>query len=178
MAARQLDALLAAAGIDPADGVQVASADRLAGIPFDPALPLIVLAAPDRATTSESAVLPGRHARRTPLELLRALYPPRHALRRPLAERRAAALGWADPPAWRRATGWCPRWRRSTTWPACMAWPPSPPACAPPTAARGIGARRTPPASFVLEEAYEMVDAIEQGSSSDLAEDLATSSCR
>ena len=31
---------------------------------------------------------------------------------------------------------------------------------------------------FVLEEAYEMVDAIEQGSSSDLAEELATSSCR
>ena len=44
MAARQLDALLAAAGIDPADGVQVAGVDRLAGVPFDPALPLIVLA--------------------------------------------------------------------------------------------------------------------------------------
>ena len=49
VAARQLDALLAAAGIDPADGVQVASADRLAGVPFDPSLPLIVLAAPDQA---------------------------------------------------------------------------------------------------------------------------------
>src|SRR5262245_34476132 len=83
MTGRSLDALLAAAGIDPGDGVQAARADRLASVPFDPSLPLIVLAA-EPATDADPAtpvVLPGRHARRTPLELLRALYPAAHELR-------------------------------------------------------------------------------------------------
>ncbi|HET9540963.1 MAG TPA: nucleoside triphosphate pyrophosphohydrolase [Candidatus Limnocylindria bacterium] len=172
MAARQLDALLAAAGIDPADGVQVASVDRLAGVPFDPSLPLIVLAAPDQATASEPTVLPGRHARRTPLELLRALYPHGHTLRPlPSGEPRRldelthadlAAGDWLVPSlapidnlasphgmaaisARLRASDGCPWDRRQTH------------------------ASLRP---FVLEEAYEMVDAIEQGSASDLAEEL------
>ena len=172
MAARQLDALLAAAGIDPAHGVQVASADSLAAVPFDPSLPLIVLAASDQAAELESTVLPGRHARRTPLELLRALYPHGHALR-PLPSgepRRLDAVTDADlaagdwlipavPPldnlasphgmaaisARLRAHDGCPWDRRQTH------------------------ASLRP---FVLEEAYEMVDAIEQGSASDLAEEL------
>jgi hypothetical protein len=77
VAARQLDALLAAAGVDPAAGLQVASADRLAGVAFDPSLPLVVLASPaGSAPVAGPMVLPGRHARRTALELLRALYPP------------------------------------------------------------------------------------------------------
>ena len=174
MAARQLDALLAAAGIDPGDGVQVARLDRLAGLAFDPSLPLILLAAapPEATAGSEAAVLPGRHARRTPLELLRALYPPGHVLR-PLPEgdeRRLDALsdrelargdwlvpalapldnlasphGMAAISARLRAPDGCPWDRRQTH------------------------ASLRP---FVLEEAYETVDAIEQGSSSDLAEEL------
>ncbi|HEX5579160.1 MAG TPA: hypothetical protein VFY43_05790, partial [Candidatus Limnocylindria bacterium] len=91
MATRQLDALLAAAGIDPGDGVQVARADRLAGVPFDPSLPLIVLSVPSDGSRAADAVLPGRHARRTPLELLRALYPAAHPLR-PLPDGAARRL--------------------------------------------------------------------------------------
>jgi tetrapyrrole methylase family protein/MazG family protein len=174
VAARQLDALLAAAGIDPADGVQVASADRLAAVPFDPSLALIVLAAPDRSAEVEAVqpVLPGRHARHSALELLRALYPPGYVLRRlPDGERRhldsvteddlaggdwllpalapldnlASPHGMAAISARLRAHDGCPWDRRQTH------------------------ASLRP---FVLEEAYEMVDAIEQGSASDLAEEL------
>jgi tetrapyrrole methylase family protein/MazG family protein len=172
--AGSLDVLLAAAGIDPADGVQVAAADRLAGVPFDPSLPLIALAVASAggAEASATEVLPGRHARRTPVELLRALYPPGHLLR-PLPEgepRRLDVLsdaelaggdwlipalapldnlasphGMAAISARLRAPDGCPWDRRQTH------------------------ASLRP---FVLEEAYEMVDAIEQGSASDVAEEL------
>src|SRR6185503_6795980 len=40
---RGVDRLLAAAGLDPALGVQVVSGRRLASIPFDPSLPLVLL---------------------------------------------------------------------------------------------------------------------------------------
>jgi tetrapyrrole methylase family protein/MazG family protein len=179
VAARSLDALLAAAGIDPASGVQAASAERLAGVAFDPSLPLIVLAAvpaagapADGAPVAEPSLLPGRHARRTPLELLRALYPHGHVLRplpagqpRPLdslTDAELAAGDWLVPAlepldnlasphgmaaisARLRAPDGCPWDRRQTH------------------------ASLRP---FVLEEAYEMVDAIERGSPSDLAEEL------
>ena len=175
MAARQLDALLAAAGIDPADGVQVASADRLAGVPFDPSLPLIVLAAPVRApmpTAPRSAVL--LRPARAPHAAGAAACPlsprPRPAA---AAGRRAAAAGWLTD-AELAAGDWLV------------------PALAPldnlasPHGMAAISARLRAPDGcpwdrrqthaslrpFVLEEAYEMVDAIERGSPSDLAEEL------
>jgi len=174
LAGRSLDAILAAAGIDPGAGVQVARADRLAAIPFDPSLPLIVLAAEsaDDSDPAAAGMLPGRHARHTPLELLQALYPAAHPLR-PLPRGQAVALevvsaadlaagdwlipalapldnlasphGMAAISARLRAPDGCPWDRRQTH------------------------ASLRP---FVLEEAYEMVDAIERGSSSDLAEEL------
>jgi tetrapyrrole methylase family protein / MazG family protein len=170
--ARQLDALLAAAGIDPAEGVQVASLDRLAGLPFDPALPLIVLASSDRAAELQPAVLPGRHARRTPLELLRALYPHGHILR-PLPDGEARGLETMTDPD--LATG---DWLIPAVAPldnlasphgmaAISARLRAPDGC--PWDRRQTHASLRP---FVLEEAYEMVDAIEQGSPSDLAEEL------
>jgi tetrapyrrole methylase family protein/MazG family protein len=174
MAARTLEALLAAAGIDPADGVQAAAADRLAAVPFDPSLPLLVLrASPDSPPAdTAAAVLPGRHARRTARDVLLALYPAGHPLRplpngqpRPLSDVTDAELTAEDwlvpalPPldnlasphgmaaisARLRATDGCPWDRRQTH------------------------ATLRP---FVLEEAYEMVDAIERGTPADLAEEL------
>jgi tetrapyrrole methylase family protein/MazG family protein len=170
-AAPSVDALLAAAGIDPADGVQIVSVDRLASVPFDPALPLVILAAPgDRSPVSTT--LPGRHARSTALGVLTALYPPGHQLRplpagepRPLdglSEGELAVADWLVPPlppidnlasphgmaaisARLRALDGCPWDRRQTH------------------------ASLRP---FVLEEAYETVDAIERGSAADLAEEL------
>ena len=43
---RSLDALATAAGVDPATGLQVVSATRLASVAFDPSLPLIILRGP------------------------------------------------------------------------------------------------------------------------------------
>jgi tetrapyrrole methylase family protein/MazG family protein len=169
-AALSVDALLAAAGIDPADGVQIVSVDRLASIPFDPALPLVILAA--AGDRSPAPTVPGRHARSTPLSMLVALYPHGHPLQplpagEPrqldrLSEEELAAADWLVPPlppidnlasphgmaaisARLRAADGCPWDRRQTH------------------------ASLRP---FVLEEAYETVDAIERGSAADLAEEL------
>jgi MazG family protein len=90
-APRSLDALVAAAGVDPADGLQVVAADRLPGVAFDPSAPLLVLAGAPRPG-AEPAVLPGRHARRDGVAVLRALYPDDHGLVR-LADGAAATIG-------------------------------------------------------------------------------------
>jgi tetrapyrrole methylase family protein/MazG family protein len=169
-AAPRVDALLAAAGLDPADGVQVVSVERLASVPFDPALPLVVLAAAEGR--SPGGALPGRHARSSALGVLESLYPHGHQLQplpsgapRPLdalSEGELAAADWLVPSlppidnlasphgmaaisARLRAADGCPWDRRQTH------------------------ASLRP---FVLEEAYETVDAIERGSAADLAEEL------
>lgn len=166
-----VDALLAAAGIDAADGVQVVGVDRLASVPFDPGLPLVVLPATG-GVQARSQVLPGRHARNGPRDVLLALYPHGHRLtplpdgsQRALEELSAAELAgsaWLVPPlplldnlasphgmaaisARLRAPDGCP-WDRKQTHASLR--------------------------PFVLEEAYETVDAIDQGSAADLAEEL------
>lgn len=167
---RGVDRLLAAAGLDPADGVQVVAAARLASVAFDPSLPLVLLAGP--AAEPGAAVLPGRHARRGPQAVLAALYPHDHLLRplpdgpsRPIEDLSDAELAAGDwlvpalPPldnlasphgmaaisARLRATDGCP-WDRRQTHDTLR--------------------------PFVLEEAYETVDAIERGAPADLAEEL------
>ncbi|HET7520376.1 MAG TPA: hypothetical protein VFK61_02430, partial [Candidatus Limnocylindria bacterium] len=96
MAGRSLDTLLAAAGLDPADGLQVVAAHRLTSVAFDPSLPLLLLAAETGDGPDEP--LPGRHARRSAREVLLALYPPAHAIRSlPHGEPRTLeSLGDAD----------------------------------------------------------------------------------
>ena len=169
-APRRLDDLLAAAGIDPAAGLQVVAASRLAAIPFDPSLPLVVLR--DSAAEEPRAILPGRHARSSAPAVLRALYPDAHEVHR-LPDRSvvrvdaldAAVLAgsdWMVPPldpidnlasphgmaaisARLRAEDGCP-WDRKQT---------------------HLTLR-----PYLLEEAYETVDAIEHGSPADLAEEL------
>ena len=165
---RQLDALVAAAGIDPADGLQVTAASRLASVPFDPSAPLFVL----RDVAATGPTLPGRHARRGPIAVLRALYPDGHVVHRlpdrdphrldELDDAVLAASDWLIPPlaavdnlasphgmaaisARLRAPDGCP-WDRKQTH------------------------RSLRP--YLLEEAYETIDAIEHGTPADLAEEL------
>jgi tetrapyrrole methylase family protein/MazG family protein len=170
---RAVDQLLVAAGVDPEAGVQVVSAARLAAVPFDPALPLLLLRARDQGTAPPSpSVLPGRHARRAPRDVLLALYPHAHELRRlpdgeprtleslsaeelvdadwlvpalPLVDNLASPHGMAAISARLRAPDGCP-WDRKQTHASLR--------------------------PFVLEEAYETVDAIERGTAADLAEEL------
>ncbi|MDQ3691619.1 MAG: hypothetical protein M3406_16615, partial [Chloroflexota bacterium] len=168
-ASRGVDELLSAAGIDPAAGVQLVAVGRLASIAFDPSLPLVLLSgSADPAT----AVLPGRHARSGPLAVLSALYPsdhellelPRRAVRHmaDLDDSTLAATAWLVPAldpvrnlasphgmaaisARLRATDGCP-WDQQQT---------------------HLSLR-----PYLLEEAYETIDAIEHGTPADLAEEL------
>ena len=166
-----VDGLLAAAGLDPALGVQLVAGRRLASVPFDPSLPLLLVATPS-AAEPPTAVLPGRHARAGARDVLLALYPAGHLLRplpdgpsraiETLTEEELAAGDWlipALPPldnlasphgmaaisARLRAADGCP-WDRKQTHASLR--------------------------PFVLEEAYETVDAIERGAPADLAEEL------
>jgi tetrapyrrole methylase family protein/MazG family protein len=87
-----LDALLAEArlrwGLDPADGLQVVAAERLVAFPIDPARPLLVvpLSVLVHGAHVEPATrpVPGRHgpSARDPLALIRRLYPDDHGVGR------------------------------------------------------------------------------------------------
>jgi tetrapyrrole methylase family protein/MazG family protein len=171
-ARRGLDLLLAAAGLDPAAGVQAVSADRLAAIPFDPGLPLLVLAADPEQDPIVAGTLPGRHVRSGPQAVLAAMYPHGHPIR-PLPAGEPSTVDMVDDSIL-RAGDWLV--------------PPLPPDdnLASPHGMAAISARLRAPdgcpwdrrqdhhslRTYLLEEAYETVDAIERGSPADLAEEL------
>jgi MazG family protein len=177
-----LDALVAEArvrwGLDPAAGLQVIATERLIAISLDPARPALLV--PQAVLASQTALpadpvsaLPGRHGPRglQPSVLLRRLYPADHPIGRigivegttigglaeadlsaplylpPVAPELALASPWALP--WlshrlRQPDG-CP-WDREQTH----------------ASLRG----------HLLEEAYEVYDALEGGASPELAGEL------
>lgn len=169
MSGAGVDALLGSARIDAADGVQVVAGGRMASVAFDPTIPTILLRGDG---SSQPSSLPGRHARVGPIAVLTALYPPSHRLVRlpegaavelsSLTDAELRAADWLVPAldpidnlasphgiaaisARLRAPDGCPWDRRQTH-------------------------RTLTP--YLLEEAYETVDAIENGSPADLAEEL------
>ncbi len=177
-----LDALVAEArlrwGLDLAAGLQVVATERLVATPVEPSrplllIPLAVLRVNGEAAASEVEPLPGRHgpAGRDALRLLARLYPSEHAVGRfgveegttvgaldatalggplylsPVAPELAVAGPWAMP--WisdrlRRPDG-CP-WDREQTHASLR--------------------------KHLLEETYEVYDALEAGATPDLAEEL------
>jgi tetrapyrrole methylase family protein/MazG family protein len=175
-----LDALVAEArlrwGLDLAAGLQVIAAEHLAGTPLEPSRPaLIVPAALLRIEPGPVAALPGRHVHGTdgddPVAVLRRLYPDDHPVERfgaaqgltigelsadtlaapvylgPLAHERAVASPWAMP--WisdrLRLPDGCP-WDREQTHESLR--------------------------NHLLEEAYEVYDALGAGATPALAEEL------
>jgi tetrapyrrole methylase family protein/MazG family protein len=175
-----LDALLAEArlrwGLDPADGVAVVPAERLIGVPLEPSRPtlLVPLAILDTAPpAAPPAPLPGRHgpAGRDALAVLRRLYPADHPVGRlgvaeattvgalvdadlaaplylaPVAPELAAASPWGMP--WisnrLREPDGCP-WDREQTHESLR--------------------------NHLLEEAYEVYDALAGGPTPELAAEL------
>jgi tetrapyrrole methylase family protein / MazG family protein len=165
--ARGVDELLEAAGLDPLEGVQVVAAGRVGDVAFDPSLPLLLLRGGEPVAT-----LPGRHARSGPRAVLGALYPPRHALHR-LADGLHVALDELDDDELRAHD-----WLVPSLDPVDN--------LASPHGMAAISARLRAPDGcpwdrkqthlslrpYLLEEAYETVDAIEHGTSADLAEEL------
>jgi tetrapyrrole methylase family protein/MazG family protein len=168
-ATRGVDELLRAAGLDPAAGVQIVSVSRLPAVAFDPSLPLMLLADP---SGSAAPVLPGRHARSGPRDVLAALYPAAHELVR-LPNRAGSRLGDLDDAGLAEAS-----WLVPALDPVAN--------LASPHGMAAISARLRAPDGcpwdrrqthltlrpYLLEEAYETVDAIEHGTPADLAEEL------
>jgi tetrapyrrole methylase family protein/MazG family protein len=175
-----LDALLAEArlrwGLDPADGFAVVPAERLIGVPLEPSRPtlLVPLAVLHTAPpAAPPAPLPGRHgpAGRDALAVLRRLYPADHPVGRfgvdeattvsalvdadlaaplylaPVAPELAAASPWGMP--WisnrLREPDGCP-WDREQTHESLR--------------------------NHLLEEAYEVYDALAGGATPELAAEL------
>jgi tetrapyrrole methylase family protein / MazG family protein len=181
-----LDALLAEArlrwGLDPAGGLAVVAAERLVSVPLEPLLPLVILPAArlraggpgaDHALDPTPAPLPGRHGPRgaDPVGVLRRLYPADHAVGRfgrpdattvgdlahddlagalylaPVAPVADTASPWGMP--WisdrLRAPDGCP-WDREQTHETLR--------------------------NHLLEEAYEVYDALADGSTPELAGEL------
>jgi tetrapyrrole methylase family protein/MazG family protein len=164
-----VDELLAAAGIDASRGVQLVAADRLPAVAFDPSLPLVIVpGAEDR----EGDVLPGRHARRGPRAILAALYPADHELVR-LPGRAAIRLADMDDASLAAGAWLVPALEPTDN-------------LASPHGMAAISSRLRAPDGcpwdrrqthltlrpYLLEEAYETIDAIEHGTPADLAEEL------
>jgi MazG family protein len=177
-----LDALVAEArlrwGLDPAAGLQVVAAERIVGSPIEPSRPLVVvplalLRPVDPGEPASVEPLAGRHGPRgrDPLDVLRRLYPPDHAVGRfgardgatvdaldaaalsgplylgPVAPELASASPWAMPyisDRLRRPDG-CP-WDREQTHESLR--------------------------NHLLEEAYEVYDALATGATPALADEL------
>ena len=176
-----LDACVAEAkirwGLDPAAGLQIAAPERLSSTPVEPSRPLLLvplaLLRVGGATQAEGSPLPGRHASAGAgaVGVLRRLYPADHAVGRigvaestsvgdldeaalatplfvpPLPPERALASPWALP--WisnrlRQPDG-CP-WDREQTHASLK--------------------------KHLLEEAYEVYDALDEGATLDLAGEL------
>ena len=176
-----LDALVAEArvrwGLDPAGGLQVVAVERLIATPIDPARPLILvpvaLLGGDPSVDETPAALPGRHGPRgqDPLAVLGRLYPADHPVGRfgapepltigalgsadlaaplyfgPVSAELAQASPWALPwlSARLRAPDGCP-WDREQTHESL----------------RG----------HLLEETYEVYDALADGATPALADEL------
>ncbi len=173
--------LLTRAGIDLADGLQIATLDRLASQPFDPAIALLLLSpqAEDPATaataTPPTAVLPGRHGHGAdPVTLLQRLYPADHAI---LGAGADLTVGTADSVALASALEGAP-----LLLPALadelnvasffsLAWLVhrlrQPDGCPWDREQDHLSLR-----PFLLEETYEVYDALEKGDTPELAEEL------
>jgi MazG family protein len=176
-----LDALVSEArlrfGLDPAAGLQVLAAERLIATPFEASRPVIVvplaMLRPGSPEPDPAVPLPGRHGPQggTALDVLRRAYPPGHPVGRfgsatamavgdlteadlaaslylgPLVPESAVAGPWAMPAisARLRAPDGCP-WDQEQTHASLR--------------------------KHLLEEAYEVYDALEAGATPELAGEL------
>lgn len=162
-----LAAQLDAAGVSADDGLQLVPADRLAARPIDPGMALVVLP----ASSDSSPPLAGRQAHgNDPAALLARLYPADHPVRGPdgvttvaelSAERLAEARHVLAPvePLHNTASPFGLSWLvQRLRQPDGCPWD------------REQDHRSLRP--FLLEETYEVYDALEDGSTPELAEEL------
>src|SRR4051812_12475598 len=156
---------------DPADGLQILSTTSALSVPFDPGMAVLLLPAGGRL--AQSAALPGRtfHAA-DPATLLRALYPSDHLVAG-LDGATDSSVGVVTPAELDSGAHFLPALvgESNAASPHGLPW---------------LVARLRAPdgcpwdreqthqslAKFLLEEAYEVYDALDAGSTPDLAEEL------
>jgi tetrapyrrole methylase family protein/MazG family protein len=164
-----LSALLARHAVDLADGLQIVPLDRLAGRPFDPGMALLLL--PPAASGQTRTTLPGRHGHGDdPLALLRRLYPADHPV---LGDGRAATVSTVALPDLVAGPHLLPALGdiANVASPYGLAWLVArlrqPDGCPWDREQDHLTLR-----PFLLEETYEVYDALEDGSTPGLAEEL------
>ncbi len=177
-----VSALLQRATVDPADGLQIIGLDRLVARPFDAGMALLVLppagAADARHGDADAkpaddalTLLPGRHGHGDdPMALLRRLYPAAHPI---LSEAGDTTVGEVEAAALAAAPHLLPPLAPAAN-PAGafgLAWLVhrlrQPDGC---PWDREQDHRTLKP--FLLEETYEVYDALDEGSTPELAEEL------
>ncbi|HUG47108.1 MAG TPA: nucleoside triphosphate pyrophosphohydrolase [Candidatus Limnocylindria bacterium] len=173
-----LDELQARHGVRAHDGLQLLGVSALVRRPFDPGLPILVL--PDGTLGTQvdppgfqPPVLPGRHAHGSdPAALLRALYPADHTLLG-LAGTPDTTVGEASVADLQAGPRYLPALagELNVASPHGLAWLVArlraPDGCPWDREQDHLSLRR-----FLLEEAYEVYDALEGGSTPALAEEL------
>ena len=159
--------------IDPAAGLQVVSVDRLPATAIDPTVALVLLSSEsaDAAGAERFPVLPGRHARpRDPLATLGLLYPAEHPVRRrDGSETTVGHLTGGDLSAPLHIPAASPLDALAS--PHALAWISArlraPDGCPWDREQDHVTLRR-----HLLEEAHEVYEALEEGSTPRLAEEL------
>lgn len=158
-------------GVRAQDGLQILSSDAALRVPFEPGIPLLLVPAVGAGQAGEAAA--GRQAHSSDIgELLRALYPAGHVLHG-LSGADEVRVADATPAALAAGAYFVPAvvGEANTASPHGLPW---------------LVARLRAPdgcpwdreqthqslAKFLLEEAYEVYDALEKGSTPDLASEL------
>ncbi len=179
-----LDALVTEArlrfGLDPAAGLQVIATERLIATPFEASRPVLLVplailrpGAPDPATAADVKPLPGRHGPqgRAPLHVLARAYPGDHAVGRfgTASPTRIGDLGTDDLAAPLYIAPVAPEAAVAGPWamPAISARLRAPDGCPWDQEQTHASLRK-----HLLEEAYEVYDALEAGATPALAGEL------
>ncbi len=165
-----------------ADGLQIVAPDTMAKRPFDPGMALLILPASDGTSDGtaapvvegfDPAVLPGRAAHGSdPLTLLRHLYPAEHPVLA-LGDAADATLATLEPGRLGREPLLLPALSAVDTWasPHGLPWLAArlraPDGCPWDREQDHLTLRK-----FLIEETYEVYDALENGSTPQLAEEL------
>ncbi len=166
-----LDELERRHGIRAQDGLQIVSWSRVVAQPVEPAVPLLIV--PDADGAATDGPIPGRHGHGThPLSLLRRLYPADQPLLG-LGEGGDTTLADADEATLRRGAWLLPALaaEASLASPHALPWLVArlraPDGCPWDREQDHLTLR-----PFLLEEAYEVYDALGSGSSPELADEL------
>jgi tetrapyrrole methylase family protein/MazG family protein len=165
-----LSQLLERAGIDPADGLQVMAVDRLVARPFDPGSALLLMPA-DPDSAANTTPLAGRRGHgRDPVALLQRLYPPDHPV---LGVAWSSTVGALVPSTLAAGPHLLPALdaQANVASPFGLPWLVDrlrqPDGCPWDREQDHLTLR-----PFLLEETYEVYDALEGGATPELAEEL------